>query len=71
LRCVHCEAQIENVLPMWKTAFLSGAGGSLGFMAMGFLYPPLWLGVPGCRTLGLLLGRLGAPLCPGCRELFD
>ncbi len=37
---------------------LAGTGGGLGFFVMGFFYPWLWLGVPGCLFLGLLLGIL-------------
>lgn len=37
---------------------LAGAGGGLGFFVMGLFYPWLWLGVPGCLFLGLLLGFL-------------
>ncbi|MDQ7791552.1 MAG: hypothetical protein RDV00_05460 [Clostridia bacterium] len=54
---------------MWKPALLTGAGGSLGFIAMGFLYPPLWLGAPGCLVLGLALAvARSSGLCERCRK---
>lgn len=48
-------------------ALLVGMGGGLGFLVVGFFYPWLWLGVPGCLCLGLLLGLLKKSLPFSCR----
>ncbi|MBE0466340.1 MAG: hypothetical protein IBX71_03845 [Candidatus Desulforudis sp.] len=62
MRCRQCGAESSEPVRPWPQAVLTAVSGSLGFAGLGFIYPPLWLGV--------FLGVLAAPLLAWGRTIF-